>query len=83
MRRAQLEEGVEHKKDRTPIGATQMVPQGALFLPTRLLASGNRCLVKNANWILLHFVRRAKSDEGVRRKKMMGTRLAPPRWFTV
>ena len=31
--------------------ATQMEPLWALFLPTRLLASGNRCLVKNANWI--------------------------------
>ena len=29
-----------------------MVPYWALFLPTRLHASGNRCLVKNANWIL-------------------------------
>ena len=46
-----------------------MVPCGALFLPTRLLASGNRCLVKNANWIPLHFVRGARSVGGVTAKK--------------
>ena len=40
-----------------------------LFLPTRLLASGNRCLVKNANWIPLHFVRGAQSYGGVTAKK--------------
>ena len=45
------------------------MPYWALFLPTRLLASGNRCLVKNANWILLHFVRRTASSARVARTK--------------
>ena len=60
-----------------------MVPYRALFLPTRLLASGNRCLVKNANWILLHFVRRTASSARVARTKKKAHRLAPPRGFAL
>ena len=57
------------KRKHTDWCVTQMVPCWALFLPTRLLASGNRCLVKNANWILLHFVCRTASSTRVARTK--------------
>ena len=59
-----------------------MVPYRALFLPTRLLASGNRCLVKNANWIL-----RINAQSTVHRvsepQKKIDTRLVPPRGFAL